>query len=162
MIRIGNGFDVHPLVTGGPLMLGCIALPVDMHLQGHSDGDCAAHAVADALLSATISRDLGSLFPTTPENTGISGSSILKKTAFMLDAAGYSIVNIDLSIVCDQPHLAQYLEQMRIAMADCLNIKKGDIMVKARHVEGLAFQGKNTGIAALAVVLVSNDRALDK
>lgn len=156
MLRIGSGFDVHPLVPGGPLKLGCIALPIDMHLRGHSDGDCAAHAVADALLSAAISRDLGDVFPLTPENLGISGCSILQKTVDLMNKAGASIVNVDLSIICDQPQLVRHLESMRIAMAGCLDIRQNYIMIKARHVEGLAFRREHAGIAALAAVLVNH------
>jgi len=135
-------------------MLGCVAIQTDIHLDGHSDGDCAAHSIADALLSATIGRDLGDVFPVTPENKNISGCSILKKTAKLMDDAGYSIVNIDLSIICDRPRLAPYLESMRIAMSECLGIGLRDIMVKARHVEGLTFRDEDAGIAALAAVLV--------
>ena len=153
-LRVGSGFDIHPLVPGGPLMLGCVAIPVDIHLKGHSDGDCAAHATADALLSAALGTSLGKAFPNTDENRGISGCAILQKTRAMLDNAGFSIVNIDVSIICDHPLLKDYLAPMRASMATCLNIPEHSITVKARHVEGFIFHDTREGIAALAVVLV--------
>ena len=152
-LRVGTGFDIHPLVEGGPLMLGCTALPVDTHLKGHSDGDCAAHAVADALLSAGLSLDLGMVFPTDSNNLDRPGCSILMHTASLLRDADCHVLNIDLSIICDHPTLAPYLDDMRVAMAACLGISSNAMMVKARHVEGLAFR-ENSGIAALSSVLV--------
>ena len=153
-LRIGNGFDIHPLTTGGPLRLGCLEIPVEMHLQGHSDGDCAAHATADALLSAAGVGDLGSQFPTTRENLGISGCVILKKSAKVLKKLGFVIVNIDVSIICDTPVLHDYLPKMSSSMARCLDIPDANIMVKARHSEGFIFHNTRNGIAALAVVLL--------
>ena len=152
MIRTGLGFDIHPLVDGGPLRLGCVEIPWDRHLSGHSDGDCAAHAVADALLSAALSTDLGTVFPTNEANKGRSGASILKRTAELLKDHSCKIANIDLSILCDQPKLADYLEGMRKAIARHLGIKETDVTVKARHLEGLF---PPTGIAAVATVLIT-------
>ncbi len=142
------------LVPGGPLMLGCVAIPVEMHLKGHSDGDCAAHATADALLSAGLATDLGSVFPVSDVNRGISGCTILGKTRQLLDEAGFSIVNIDVSIICDRPALVDYMPAMGSAMAKCLGITDNAITVKARHTEGFIFRESSDGIIALAMVLV--------
>ncbi len=153
--RIGLGIDIHPFVLGGPLWLGCTRIDHDHHLAGHSDGDAAAHAIADALLSAAGLGDLGTFLPATdPTIRGISGENVLKRAAAGLAWRGAAIVNVDCSIVCETPALAPHLPKMIEATAAALGIDASRVSLKPRHAEGMGFVGRSEGVAAQAVALV--------
>lgn len=154
-LRVGIGFDIHRLVTGRPLFLGCVEIPHDKGLLGHSDGDAAAHALADALLGAAGLGDIGEHFPPgDPEWAGAAGSRILEETRRLLEAAGVAPVQADLAIVAEEPRLAPYRQAMRESLARPLGLGPADLSVKARTHEGLGEIGRGEAIAVYAVALV--------
>ena len=154
-IRCGNGYDVHRLATGRKLMLGCVEIPYEKGLLGHSDADVCAHAIADALLGAAALRDIGYHFPdTSPETEGMPGSLLLSKTAQLLENACFTIVNIDATIVAQRPKLAPYIEQMRAATANALGIPVRSVGIKATTEEGLGITGSGEAISTFATAAI--------
>ncbi|MBP5230113.1 MAG: 2-C-methyl-D-erythritol 2,4-cyclodiphosphate synthase [Clostridia bacterium] len=154
-IRIGQGYDVHRLVPGRKLILGGIEIPFERGLLGHSDADVLLHAVCDALLGAAALGDIGKHFPDTdPAFAGISSLTLLKTCADMLRERGYSIGNVDATVIAQRPKLAPYIDLMRKAIADAAGISADRVSVKATTEEGLGFTGREEGIAATAVVLI--------
>lgn len=154
-MRIGFGYDVHPLVTGRPMILGGVPIPSARGLGGHSDADVLAHAIGDALLGAAALGDLGKHFPDTNANySNISSLLLLKEIAKLLLQNSYRIANIDSTLVLERPKVAPYIEQMRKNIADCLEIAAGSVSVKATTSEKMGFVGREEGVAAFAVVLI--------
>ena len=154
-LRIGHGYDVHRLVEGRPLILGGVAIPHETGLLGHSDADVLLHAVMDALLGAAALGDIGKLFPDTDaayEN--ISSLTLLERVADKLAENGYSVVNLDATVLAQAPKLAPHREAMRRNIADALGIDVSRVSVKATTEEGLGFTGEKLGIAAHAVALL--------
>jgi 2-C-methyl-D-erythritol 2,4-cyclodiphosphate synthase len=157
-MRVGFGYDVHPLTAGRPLILGAIKIPYLLGLQGHSDADVLIHAICDALLGAVAEGDIGKHFPNTdPQYREIRSTILLKKVMIRMREKGFHIVNIDASIVAQKPKLADFIPRMVKEMADVLEIEPGRINVKATTSEGLGFTGREEGIAAYAVALVEED-----
>ncbi|MBO4366417.1 MAG: 2-C-methyl-D-erythritol 2,4-cyclodiphosphate synthase [Clostridia bacterium] len=155
MMRIGQGYDVHRLVTGRKLMLGGIEVPFDRGLLGHSDADVLLHAVCDALLGAAGLGDIGKHFPDTdPAYEGISSLLLLKHCTALLAEGGWRVVNIDATIIAQKPKLMPYLPAMRVSIANAAGIPAEDVNVKATTEEGLGFTGREEGIAASAVALI--------
>jgi 2-C-methyl-D-erythritol 2,4-cyclodiphosphate synthase len=131
-----------------------------MHLEGHSDGDAVAHAIADALLSAAGLGDLGTFLPAgDPATAGISGADILRRVGNALSGRDAHIVNIDCTLVCDEPPLAGHRAAMETAVADGLGVSREAVSLKPRHAEGLGFAGRGEGVWASAVVLVEVPRS---
>jgi len=154
-MRIGFGYDVHPLAAGRPLILGGIKIPYLLGLQGHSDADVLIHAICDALLGAIAEGDIGRHFPDTdPQYKGIKSTLLLKKVMTRMRERGFHILNIDASIVAQKPKLADFIPRMVEEIAGVLEIETGRVNVKATTSEGLGFVGKGEGIAAYAVALV--------
>jgi 2-C-methyl-D-erythritol 2,4-cyclodiphosphate synthase/2-C-methyl-D-erythritol 4-phosphate cytidylyltransferase len=154
-VRIGHGFDVHPLTEGRPLIIGGVNIPFAKGLQGHSDADVLAHALADALLGAAALGDIGVYFPPGDKAfKNISSLFLLAECARMLKEAGYEIINADSVIIAEKPKLLPYTEQMRENLAQALGADKNAIGIKATTTEGLGFCGREEGIAASAVVLL--------
>lgn len=153
-MRVGTGFDAHPFVAGRPLMLGCVEIPFDRGLEGHSDADVLAHAVIDALLGAAGLGDIGTHFPPDERSAGASGAALLTATASLLSGAAVSIVNIDAVVICQAPAVAPYRLMMASAMAEALGIGPGRISVKGTTSDGMGFTGRGEGIAASAVALI--------
>lgn len=152
MCRIGTGYDVHRLTEGRKLILGGVTIPFGKGLLGHSDADVLTHAVMDALLGAAAMGDIGAHFPDSdPEYEGISSMRLLKKVGGMLTNAGYRIVNIDATVICEAPKLRPYIKSMRENISRYLMIPEDRVSVKATTEEGLGFTGKGEGIAAQAV-----------
>ena len=154
-LRIGHGYDVHRLVEGRPLILGGVAIPHETGLLGHSDADVLLHAVMDALLGAAALGDIGKLFPDTDaayEN--ISSLTLLERVADKLSEDGWTVVNIDATVLAQAPKLSPYREAMRQNIADALGIDVSRVSVKATTEEGLGFTGEKLGIAAHAVALI--------
>jgi len=150
--RTGIGYDVHRLVESRPLMLGCTKIEYEKGLLGHSDADVLSHAIADAMLGAAGLRDIGYYFPDTSADTeGMPGRVILEKTMELVKNAGYSVVNIDSTIVAQKPKLLPYIEEMRCNMADALGIDVGLVAVKAKTEEGLGITGSCEAMSAYAV-----------
>lgn len=156
IIRIGNGYDVHRLVTGRKLVLGGVDIPHSTGLDGHSDADALLHALCDALLGAVGAGDIGSHFPDTdPKWKGISSLVLLEQVTANCRDKGFEIVNIDTIIVAQKPKLAPFLPEMKKNMAQAMGIGIGQINIKATTTEKLGFTGKEEGIAAYAVALLS-------
>lgn len=154
--RIGNGYDVHKLVEGRDLIIGGILIPYEKGLLGHSDADVLIHAIMDSLLGATKSGDIGTLFPDNKkEFEGISSLELLRRVFKLLKEKGYEIVNIDSTIIAQEPKMKPYIQKMEENIANCLNIDKSQINVKATTEEGLGFTGNLQGIAANAVCLLN-------
>lgn len=153
MIRVGQGFDLHPLVPGRPLVLGGVTVPSDVGLSGHSDGDVLAHAIGEALLGALALGDLGRHFPDTdPRWAGVSSLSLLGRVMEMLSARRARLVNVDATVVAQAPRLVPHLSEMAKRLADSLGVGVDRVSVKAKSPEGLGLLGRREGIAALAVV----------
>jgi 2-C-methyl-D-erythritol 2,4-cyclodiphosphate synthase len=160
-MRVGFGYDVHPLVEGRPLILGGIKIPYLYGLQGHSDADVLLHAISDALLGAIAEGDIGRHFPDTdPQYKNIRSTILLKKVMTRMREKGFHILNIDATILAQRPKLSDHIPRMVKEIADVLEIETGRVNVKATTSEGLGFAGRGEGISAYAVALVeeTNDK----
>ena len=154
-IRCGNGYDVHRLVPGRKLMLGCVEVPFDKGLLGHSDADVCSHAIADALLGAAALRDIGYHFPdTSAETEGMPGRELLARTAAIIRKAGFTIINTDATIVAQRPKLAPYIEEMRRATAEALGLDVSAVSIKATTEEGLGITGSGEAISTFATAAI--------
>ena len=157
-MRIGFGYDVHPLAAGRPLILGGIKIPYLLGLQGHSDADVLIHAICDALLGAIAEGDIGRHFPDTdPQYKEIRSTILLKKVMTRMREKRFHILNIDASIVAQKPKLVDFIPRMVKEIAGVLEIETGRVNVKATTSEGLGFVGRGEGITSYAVVLVEED-----
>lgn len=154
-MRIGMGYDVHRLTEDRRLILGGVEIPWEKGLLGHSDADVLIHAVMDALLGAAALGDIGQHFPDTdPAYKGISSIRLLEHVAKLLERNGYTVGNIDATVIAQRPKMAPHISQMRKNMADALGILESQINVKATTEEGLGFTGRGEGIASQAVCLL--------
>ncbi len=154
-MRVGMGYDVHRLVEGRKLILGGVDIPFEKGLLGHSDADVLLHAVMDALLGAAALGDIGRHFPDTdPKYKGISSMELLKNVGKLLKTKGVQIGNIDVVLICQEPKIAPYREQMVKNIADALQINLSQVNVKATTEEGLGFTGDGLGISAQAIALI--------
>ncbi len=157
-MRVGFGYDVHPLVTGRPLFLGGIEIPYFLGLQGHSDADVLLHAICDALLGAIAEGDIGRHFPDTdPQYRNIRSTALLKKVLNKLREKRFHLLNMDITIVAQKPKLSDFIPRMVRQIAEVLEIEPERVNVKATTTEGLGFAGRGEGIAAYAVALVEED-----
>jgi 2-C-methyl-D-erythritol 2,4-cyclodiphosphate synthase len=155
-VRIGHGFDAHARAAGRPLMLGGIAVPRATGLVGHSDGDVVLHAIANALLGAIGAGDLGRHFPPGDARyRGADSGVLLSGVVGMVSAAGYGVVNLDVTVVAQEPPLAPHLVAMQERIAGLLGAAPETVNVKASSPEGLGALGRGEGIAAFAAVLVA-------
>ncbi len=155
MIRIGHGYDVHKLAADRKLILGGVNVPYEKGLLGHSDADVLVHAVMDAMLGAAALGDIGQLFPDSdPKYSGANSILLLKRVAEIVSDNGYSVGNIDSTVICQAPKLAGFIPQMRENIAAALNCNLSQISVKATTEERLGFTGAGEGIAAHAVALL--------
>lgn len=158
-IRIGNGLDVHALVSGRNLVLGGVTIPFERGLKGHSDADALLHAIGDAVLGALGEGDIGAHFPDTDPRYKDADSRILLRTIWQRAVAeGYSLGNVDATVVAEAPRLAPYIRQMTANIASDLGASIEQVNVKATTTEGLGFAGRGEGIAALATVLLIKNR----
>ena len=153
--RIGNGYDIHALGEGLPLVLGGVKIPHTKGCVAHSDGDVLIHAVCDALLGALALGDIGQHFPDTSDDfKGIDSRILLRRVAEMIAGRGWSVVNVDATLLAQKPKIAPYVPQMRQALADVLGLPVDAVSVKATTTERLGFVGREEGIAAEAVCLL--------
>jgi 2-C-methyl-D-erythritol 2,4-cyclodiphosphate synthase len=154
-LRVGIGWDSHPLVSGRRLVLGGVDIPYDKGLSGWSDADVAIHAVIDALCGAADLGDIGSLFPSgASEYKDISSLALLNKTGELLKTKGLKIGNIDVTIIAQSPRLSPFIPEMRRLISRALGVDSTQMTVKATTTNGLGFVGRGEGMAAQAVALV--------
>lgn len=155
-MRIGHGYDVHRLVEGRKLILGGTEIPYKKGLLGHSDADVLLHAISDSLLGALALGDIGCLFPDTdPTYEGANSLFLLQKVVQKVREKGYSIENLDATILCQEPKLRPYITEMRKNIAKACLIELQRVSVKATTEEGLGFTGSGEGIAAHCVCLLT-------
>jgi 2-C-methyl-D-erythritol 2,4-cyclodiphosphate synthase len=154
-MRVGIGYDAHPLVKGRPLVLGGVEIPFDLGLEGWSDADVVVHSIIDALLGAAALGDIGRHFPSgDPSYQGISSIILLDRTGRMLAEHGWRIVNVDATIVAERPLVGPFIDQMRENIGRALLIDPGQVGLKATTSDGLGFIGRGQGIAAHSVALL--------
>ncbi len=156
-IRIGQGLDVHAFSAGDHVMLGGVRIPHSHALAAHSDGDVALHALCDALLGAAALGDIGHHFPPSdPQWAGADSRDLLRRVDLLLKHEGWSIINADITIICEQPRIAPHVARMRSNIASDLDLDRNmhDISIKATTTERLGFCGRGEGIVAQAVVLI--------
>ena len=157
MLRIGHGYDVHRLVDNRRLIIGGVEIPYEKGLLGHSDADVLLHAISDALLGAASLGDIGCLFPDNDNQFKDADSLLLlKEVVKILKNKGYSVVNIDSTLLAQKPKMRPYIEQMQKNIADACEIDADRVSVKATTEEGLGFTGSGEGMAAHAVCLIEN------
>lgn len=155
-IRVGQGFDVHALVVGRPLILGGVTIAFDRGLLGHSDADVLLHTITDALLGAAGLGDIGKLFPDTDARFKGADSRVLLREAYaQVKAAGWHCQNIDATIIAQAPKIRPYVDAMVANIAADLGVDNHAINIKGKTTEWLGFTGRGEGIAAQAVVLLS-------
>jgi 2-C-methyl-D-erythritol 2,4-cyclodiphosphate synthase len=153
-VRVGFGFDAHSFDEGRPLLLGGIEIPGSPGLAGHSDADVLSHAVADALLGAAGLGDLGDRFPHEERWKDASSLEILSEVSALLRDRGAAVVNVDATVIAEQPRLGPHREQMIEKIAHALGIERGLVSVKATTTDEMGFTGRREGMAAFAVALV--------
>ena len=157
MIRIGHGYDVHACGEGDHVMLAGVRIPNDVGLVAHSDGDVALHALCDALLGAAGLGDIGRHFPDTDDAfRGADSRGLLRDVVSQLAQAGWTVGNVDLTIVAQRPRLSDHIEQMRDVVAQDLGVERDCVNIKATTTERLGFVGRGEGIAAHAVALITS------
>ena len=155
-MRVGLGYDAHRLVAGRPLILGGVEIPHAQGLLGHSDADVLSHAIGDALLGAVGAGDLGTHFPDKdPAYEGISSLILLERIMQIVRDRGFQPVNVDATIVAQEPRLAPHIPVMQANLAPILGLTPADVNVKATTTEHMGFAGRGEGMAAYAVVLVT-------
>jgi len=154
-MRIGNGFDVHPLGAGRPLCIGGVKIPYHKGLLGHSDADVLLHALIDAILGAMALGDIGAHFPPgDPDYLAIDSRILLEKTAALMEGQGFYLINADMIIMAERPKMKEYIPAMRRVIAEILGCAVDDVGIKATTTEKLGFIGREEGIAASAAVLL--------
>ncbi len=155
-IRVGMGYDVHKLVEGRDLYLGGVKIDHSLGLLGHSDADVLIHAICDALLGAANLRDIGYHFPdTVGETLGMDSKVILRKTVELLETNGYKVGNIDATVCAEKPKINPHIPAMKVCMAEIIGCDEDDISIKATTSERMGFVGREEGMAAYAVCLIS-------
>ena len=157
-IRIGHGFDVHQFALGRKLILGGVEISYGMGLMGHSDADVLAHALMDAMLGACALGDIGHLFPDNDDAyLGADSMKLLAEVTRVTAEAGYRMVNCDVTVICQAPKLAGYINEMRENLAAVIGVDISQVSVKATTTEGLGFTGRGEGIAVEAVCLMQSE-----
>ena len=154
-MRIGHGYDVHKLVEGRDLIIGGVHIPYEKGLLGHSDADVLLHAVSDALLGAAAMGDIGGMFPDNdPEYLGADSLVLLRQVFQRLRDNGYSVINVDCTVIAQKPKMKPYIPEMRMNIAAALSTDVENISVKATTEEKMGFTGRGEGISAHCVCLI--------
>ena len=160
MMRIGHGYDVHAFGEGDAVVLGGVQIPWQRGVIAHSDGDVVLHALCDALLGAAGLGDIGRHFPdTNPAFSDADSRTLVRAVVAQLDEAGWTIVNVDLTVIAQTPRLSEHIDKMRERIAADLRVVVGSVNVKATTTEKLGFVGREEGIATHAVALLTNESA---
>jgi len=158
-LRVGQGYDVHALVPGRRLVIGGVEIPFERGLLGHSDADVLLHAITDAILGAAALGDIGTLFPDSDDAYRDADSRLLLRTAVArVQAAGWTIQNIDATVIAERPKIAPHVPAMRAAIAACTGIAVDAVNIKGKTAEKLGAMGRGEGISAQAVVLLAGAR----
>ena len=158
MIRVGIGYDSHRFAPPGPMILGGVSIPADVHLHGHSDGDAIAHALTDAILGAAGAGDIGQLFPdTNPRNKGRNSIEMLRMAVERVNAGGWRVSQVDVVVVTEQPKIGPHREAMRIALAAALGVKETEISIKGKTNEGMGWIGRGEGLGCMAVATITDE-----
>jgi 2-C-methyl-D-erythritol 2,4-cyclodiphosphate synthase len=158
VIRVGLGYDSHRFEPPGPLTLGGVRIPFELHLHGHSDGDAVCHALTDAVLGAIGAGDIGDMFSDRdPANAGRDSVEMLSLAVNQVRALGYRVIQADVTVVTETPRLAEHKTAMRARLAKALSVHEGDVSVKAKTNEGMGWIGRGEGVACMAVALLSRD-----
>jgi 2-C-methyl-D-erythritol 2,4-cyclodiphosphate synthase len=150
--RVGVGYDSHRFAPGGPMRLGGIDIPSDVHCEAHSDGDAVCHAVTDAILGAAGLGDIGEMFPdTSAANRGKDSVVMLEAALQRVNAAGWVIGNVDITVVTQQPKIGAHRAAIRARLAAALRVGDGDVSIKGKTNEGLGWIGREEGLGVVAV-----------
>jgi 2-C-methyl-D-erythritol 2,4-cyclodiphosphate synthase len=150
-VRSGIGYDSHRYAPGGPLILGGVRVPSDVHLQGHSDGDAICHAVTDAILGAAALGDIGAMFADTdPANRGRDSIEMLGLAVAKVHAAGWQVGQVDVVVIAETPRIAPHREAMRARIANALHVSGAEVSIKGKTNERMGFVGRGEGIACMA------------
>lgn len=158
MFRIGHGYDVHKLVEGRKLIVGGVDIPYEKGLLGHSDADVLLHAIGDSLMGAAALGDIGCIFPDNdPKFKDADSLVLLREVVSLLESKGYSVVNVDATLIAQKPKMRPYIDEMRANIASACGVDAGFISVKATTEEGLGFTGSGEGISAHAVCIISKE-----
>ncbi|NLI97196.1 2-C-methyl-D-erythritol 2,4-cyclodiphosphate synthase [bacterium] len=157
-MRVGLGFDSHPFAHDRPLVIGGVKIPHTRGLSGHSDADVLLHSISDALIGAAGLSSIGELFPDTdPDYKDADSALLLGEVLNRIRKQGCRIVNLDCTILAEEPMLVPYRDEMRTRIAEILNVETSQIAIKPKRGEGMGFVGRKEGIAALAVVLLDSE-----
>jgi 2-C-methyl-D-erythritol 2,4-cyclodiphosphate synthase len=155
-MRVGIGYDSHKFAAGRPLILGGITIPFDKGLSGHSDADAVCHAITDAMLGAAALGDIGTHFPPSDAKwKNADSTELLRLANVVLDEAGYRIVNIDVTVICEMPKIGPHVAAMRERLAGVFGISPKQISVKGKTNEGMGWIGRGEGIATIATVMIA-------
>jgi 2-C-methyl-D-erythritol 2,4-cyclodiphosphate synthase len=151
-VRTGIGYDSHRFAAGGPLVLGGVRIPADVHLHGHSDGDAIAHAITDAVLGAASAGDIGAMFPDTdPAHRGGDSIEMLRAAVARVHALGWHVSNVDVTVIAERPRIAPHRDAMRERLAGALGVGAEVVSVKGKTNEGMGALGRGEGLACMAV-----------
>ncbi|HTJ21591.1 MAG TPA: 2-C-methyl-D-erythritol 2,4-cyclodiphosphate synthase [Gemmatimonadaceae bacterium] len=155
--RVGIGYDSHRFAPPGPLVLGGVLIPGDVHLEGHSDGDAVAHAITDAVLGAAGLGDIGEMFSDSdPANRGRDSIDMLRNAVTRLEQAGFRVQNVDVVVVAEQPRIGPHGERMRDRLSEALRLAPACVSVKGKTNEGMGWIGRGEGIACIAVATIAS------
>ena len=158
MLRIGQGYDAHKFMEGDHIVIGGVTIPFSKGMAAHSDGDVALHALCDALLGAAALGDIGKHFPDTDKTfKGIDSRILLRDVVAKLKSLGFSFINVDVTIIAQEPKMAPHIPKMREYIAADLRIALDCVNVKATTTEKMGFEGRGEGISSMAVALVEKD-----
>lgn len=153
--RVGIGYDSHRFAPPGPLILGGVPIPSDVHLEGHSDGDAVAHAITDAILGAAGAGDIGEMFSDRdPANKGKDSIEMLRAAVQRIATLGWRVLQVDVAIVAEKPRVSSHRELMRARLSHALGIRAEDVSVKGKTNEGMGWIGRGEGIACIAVATI--------
>lgn len=156
LTRVGIGYDSHRFAPPGPLILGGVPIPSDVHLEGHSDGDSVAHAITDAILGAAGLGDIGEMFSDRdPANKGKDSIEMLRAAVDRLRAANWRVHNVDVTIIAEKPRVSSHRELMRMRLAPSLGVETDAVSVKGKTNEGMGWIGRAEGIACIAVATIT-------
>ena len=154
-VRVGIGYDSHRFAPPGPLVLGGVAIPSDVHLEGHSDGDAVAHAITDAILGAAGAGDIGEMFSDRdPANKGKNSLEMLGAAVERIRTLGWRVQQVDVTIIAERPRISSHREMMKLRVAPVLAVQAGDVSIKGKTNEGMGWIGRGEGIACIAVATI--------